>query len=144
MKLKLDDERMSDDFFEDTKILGIACSLKNYQFCWHIERTLNIPFATSADLQIGMEKNKRSYSFTVYEFIHPISSKEHFLYSNKHQGEFLLPELQHLDFIWLIRDPYNEVEEFNELQQRLRSIPGVQMVTEVPHEKIKSRDNLQR
>lgn len=144
MKLKLDDERMSDDFFEDTKILGIACPLKNYQFCWHIERTLNIPFATSADLQIGMEKNKRSYSFTVYEFIHPISSKEHFLYSNKHQGEFLLPELQHLDFIWLIRDPYNEVEEFNELQQRLRSIPGVQMVTEVPHEKIKSRDNLQR
>lgn len=144
MKLKLDDERMSDDFFEDTKILGIACSLKNYQFCWHIERTLNIPFATSADLQIGMEKNKRSYSFTVYEFIHPISSKEHFLYSNKHQGEFLLPELQHLDFIWLIRDPYNEAEEFNELQQRLRSIPGVQMVTEVPHEKIKSRDNLQR
>lgn len=79
MKLKLDDERMSDDFFEDTKILGIACPLKNYQFCWHVEKTLNIPFATSADLQIGMEKNKRSYSFTVYEFIHPITSKEHFL-----------------------------------------------------------------
>jgi len=144
MKLKLDDERMSDDFFEDTKILGIACLLKNYQFCWHVEKALNIPFATSADLQIGMEKNKRSYSFTVYEFIHPITSKEHFLYSNKHEGEFLLPELQHLDFIWLIRDPYNDLFEFNELQQRLRNIPGVQLVTEVPHERIKSRDNLQR
>lgn len=144
MKLKLDDERMSDDFFEDTKILGIACPLKNYQFCWHVEKMLNIPFATSADLQIGMEKNKRSYSFTVYEFIHPQTSKEHFLYSNKHEGEFLLPELQHLDFIWLIRDPHNDIDEFNELQQRLRKIPGVQMVTEVPHEKIKSRDNLQR
>ena len=144
MKLKLDDERMSDDFFEDTKILGIACPLKNYQFCWHVEKALNIPFATSADLQIGMEKNKRSYSFTVYEFIHPITSKEHFLYSNKHEGEFLLPELQHLDFIWLIRDPYNDLFEFNDLQQRLRNIPGVQLVTEVPHERIKSRDNLQR
>ena len=109
MKLKLDEERMSDDFFEDTKILGIACSLKNYQFCWHIEKMIHIPFATSADLQIGMEKNKRAYSFTVYEFIHPLTSKEHFLYSNKHEGEFLLPELQHLDFIWLIRDPYNEI-----------------------------------
>ena len=144
MKLKLDDERMSDDFFEDTKILGIACPLKNYQFCWHVEKTLNIPFATSADLQIGMEKNKRSYSFTVYEFIHPITAKEHFLYSNKHEGEFLLPELQHLDFIWLIRDPYNDLSEFNDLQQRLRNIPGVQLVTDVPHERIKSRDNLQR
>jgi hypothetical protein len=144
MKLKLDDERMSDDFFEDTRILGIACPLKNYQFCWHVEKTLNIPFATSLDLQIGMEKNKRSYSFTVYEFIHPITSKEHFLYSNKHEGEFLLPELQHLDFIWLIRDPYNYLVELNDLMQRLRTIPGVQLVTEVPHEKIKSRDNLQR
>jgi hypothetical protein len=144
MKLKLDDERMSDDFFEDTKILGIACPLKNYQFCWHVEKSLNIPFATSADLQIGMEKNKRSYSFTVYEFIHPITSKEHFLYSNKHEGESLLPELQHLDFIWLIRDPHNDQFEFNELQQRLRNIPSVQLVTEVPHERIKSRDNLQR
>ena len=144
MKLKLDDERMSDNFFEDTKILGIACPLKNYQFCWHVEKSLHIPFATSSDLQIGMEKNKRSYSFTVYEFIHPLTSKEHFLYSNKHEGEFLLPELQHLDFIWLIRDPYNDIDEFNDLQQRLRNIPGVQMVTEVPHEKIKSRDNLQR
>ncbi|MEY3153355.1 MAG: hypothetical protein RLZZ333_1952 [Bacteroidota bacterium] len=144
MKLKLDDERMSDDFFEDTRILGIACPLKNYQFCWHVEKTLNIPFATSLDLQIGMEKNKRSYSFTVYVFIHPITSKEHFLYSNKHEGEFLLPELQHLDFIWLIRDPYNDLVELNDLMQRLRTIPGVQLVTEVPHEKIKSRDNLQR
>lgn len=135
---------MSDDFFEDTRILGIACPLKNYQFCWHVEKTLNIPFATSLDLQIGMEKNKRSYSFTVYEFIHPITSKEHFLYSNKHEGEFLLPELQHLDFIWLIRDPYNDLVELNGLMQRLRTIPGVQLVTEVPHEKIKSRDNLQR
>jgi hypothetical protein len=144
MKLKLDDERMSDDFFEDTKILGIACPLKNYQFCWHVEKSLNIPFATSADLQIGMEKNKRSYSFTVYEFIHPITSKEHFLYSNKHEGESLLPELQHLDFIWLIRDTHNDQFEFNELQQRLRNIPSVQLVTEVLHERIKSRDNLQR
>jgi len=95
-------------------------------------------------LQIGMEKNRRSYSFTVYEFLHPISAKEHFLYSNKHDGEFLLPELQHLDFIWLVRDSFHDESYFNQLQQQLRSIPGVQLVTEVAHEKIKSRDNLQR
>ena len=33
---------------------------------------------------------------------------------------------------------------FQQIQQQLRSIPGVQLVTEVAHEKIKSRDNLQR
>jgi len=144
MKLRLDDDRMSDDFFEDTKILGIVCSLKNYHFCWHIEKNLQIHFKTSADLQIGMEKNKRSYSFTVYEYIHPVSSVEHFLYSNKHDGEFLLPELQHLDFIWLIRDSFHNELDFSMMQQQLKIIPGVQLVSEVPHDKIKSKDNLQR
>jgi len=144
MKLRLDDDKMSDNFFEDTRILGIACTLKNYQFCWHIEQTMLIDFQTSADLQIPMEKNKRSYSFTVYEFVDPISSKEHFLYSNKHEGEFLLPELQHLDFIWLVRDPFHNDEQLSLMQQQIRTIPGVQMVTEVPHDKIKSKDNLQR
>lgn len=144
MKLRLDDDQMSDHFFEDTRILGIVCTLKNYQFCWNIERLLQIDFRTAPDLQIPMEKNRRSYSFTVYEFIHSTSAKEHFLYSNKHDGEFLLPELQHLDFVWLVRDPFQDNEFFIKLQQQLRSISGVQMVIEVPHDKIKSRDNLQR
>lgn len=144
MKFKLDDDRMSDNFFEDTHILGISCSLKNYQFCWHIEKSIQIDFRTSVDLQIPMEKNRRSYSFTVYEYIHPITQKEHFLYSNKHDGEFLLPELQHLDFIWLIRDSFFDESEFMHLQQQIRNIPGVQLVSEVQHDKIKSKDNLQR
>ena len=141
MKLRLDDNRMSDNFFEDTRILGIACTLKNYHFCWHVDRLLQIGFQTSVDLQIPMEKNRRSYSFTVYEYIHQI---EHFLYSNKHEGEFLLPELQHFDFIWLIRDPFHDESAFSRIQLMIKEIPGVQLVAEVAHDKIKSKDNLQR
>lgn len=144
MKLRLNDDMLSDSFFEGTRILGIASTLKNYQLCWHLEKSMNIDFHTAIDLQIGMEKNRRSYSFTVYQFIHPVSQQQHFLYSNKHEGEFLLPELQHLDFIWLIRDDFFDESDFLLLQQGIRSIQGVQLVTEVQHEKIKSKDNLQR
>ena len=144
MKLRLDDNRMSDNFFEDTRILGIACTLKNYHFCWHVDRLLQIGFQTSVDLQIPMEKNRRSYSFTVYEYIPQIEQKEHFLYSNKHEGEFLLPELQHFDFIWLIRDPFHDESSFSRIQLMIKEIPGVQLVAEVAHDKIKSKDNLQR
>lgn len=144
MKLRLNDDMLSDSFFEGTRILGIASTLKNYQLCWHLEKSMNIDFHTAIDLQIGMEKNRRSYSFTVYQFIHPVSQQQHFLYSNKHEGEFLLPELQHLDFIWLIRDDVFDESDFLLLQQGIRSIQGVQLVTEVQHEKIKSKDNLQR
>jgi len=76
--------------------------------------------------------------------LHTISAKEHYLYSNKLDGEFLLPELQHLDFIWLVRDSFQDEQYFQQLHQQLKTIPGVQLVTEVAHEKIKSRDNLQR
>ena len=57
MKLKLNDDQMSDNFFEGTRILGIASTLKNYQLCFHIEKELFIDFRTSADLQIPLEKN---------------------------------------------------------------------------------------
>jgi len=135
---------MSDNFFEDTRILGIACTLKNYHFCWHVDRLLQIGFQTSVDLQIPMEKNRRSYSFTVYEYIHQTEQQEHFLYSNKHEGEFLLPELQHFDFNWLIRDPFHDESAFSRIQFMIKEIPGVQLVAEVAHDKIKSKDNLQR
>jgi hypothetical protein len=144
MKLKLNDDEMSDNFFEGTRILGIASTLKNYQLCFHIEKNLQIDFRTSADLQIPLEKNKRTYSFTVYEFVQPAIATEHFLYSNKNDGESFLPELQHLDFIWLLKGSFFENdEEFTKLQRQLRDITGIQLVTEVSHDKIKSRDNLQ-
>ena len=144
MKLKLDDDQMSDNFFEGTRILGIASTLKNYQLCFHIEKELFIDFRTSADLQIPLENNKRSYSFTVYEFVQPNIATEHFLYSNKNDGEALLPELQHLDFIWLLKGNHFFIDdEFSKLQQRLRVINGIQLVTEVSQDKIKSKDNLQ-
>ncbi len=142
MKHKLDIEQISDNFFEKTRILGIATSLKNYQFCYHIEKSIQINFQTSKDLQIPLEKNKRAYSFTVYEFYQSSFFVEHFLFSNKNDGESLLPELPHLDFIWLIKGDYIE-QNFITLQQQLKNINGVQLVTEVPQEKIKSRDNLQ-
>jgi hypothetical protein len=144
MKHRLNIEQISDNFFEGTRILGIVTTLKNYQLCYHIEKSMQIDFQTAKDLQIPLEKNKRSYSFTVYEFYQSSLVVEHFLYSNKNDGEPFLPELPHLDFIWLLKGDYYSIEQnFIILQQQLKNINGVQLVTEVPQEKIKSRDNLQ-
>jgi hypothetical protein len=144
MKHRLNIEQISDNFFEGTRILGIVTTLKNYQLCYHIEKSLQIDFQTSKDLQIPLEKNKRSYSFTVYEFYQSSLAVEHFLYSNKNDGEPFLPELPHLDFIWLLKgDYYANEENLITLHQQLKIINGIQLVTEVPQEKIKSRNNLQ-
>lgn len=144
MKHRLNLEQISDNFFENTRILGVVTTLKNYQLCYYIEKSMQIDFQTSQDLQIPLEKNRRLYSYTVYEFYQSSLAIEHFLYSNKNDGEPFLPELPNLDFIWLIKGDYYYIEQnFLTLQNQLKNITGVQLVTEVPQEKIKSKNNLQ-
>ena len=141
---KLDIIQISDNFFDSTRIIGITTTLKNYQLCYHIEKNLQIDFRTSVDLQIPLEKNRRSYSFTVYEYFQISYYTEHFLYSNKNDGEPFLPELPHLDFIWLLKgNHFLKNSEFSSFQNQLRNINGIQLVIEVPFDKIKSKDNLQ-
>ena len=143
MKLRLE-ESSSPDFFEGSYILGIVSTLKNYLFCWHIQHHLNIYFGTSEDMQINLVKNQRTYSFTVYEYSDPLSLDHYQLFTNKNDGEFLLPELQHLDYIWLFKGVNGNLLNFKKIQSLLKNIPGVQMVVDIDQSRIKSKNNLQR
>ena len=40
MKLRLNVEELNDDFFEDTRLLGITAPVKNYQFCLQLNNHL--------------------------------------------------------------------------------------------------------
>ncbi|MFZ1372171.1 MAG: IPExxxVDY family protein, partial [Ferruginibacter sp.] len=65
-----------------------------------------------------------------------------YLYNNQHDGEYLLPEFKHLDFLWLIKGDPIPVEDLKLLIQSIRSLPGVQLVTEMTNEKIKHKQHL--
>jgi len=143
MKLTLNTSDTNDLFFEDRRMLGIVCSLKNYVFCWHILNMLDLPFVTSAELQITLEKNKRSYIFTIYQCKRDLENIEHLLYSNKNDGEFLIPELQHFDYLWLIKNPFYSPDHILMIKKELSRINGVQLITELQLDKIKAKENLQ-
>ena len=66
------------------------------------------------------------------------------LFTNKNDGEFLLPELQHLDYIWLFKGVDGNIHNYKKIQSLLKSIPGVQMVVDIDQSRIKSKNNLQR
>ena len=66
----------------------------------------------------------------------------HYLYNNHNDGEFLLPEFKHLDFLWLAKGEEMENDELSALQQSLKLLPGVQLVNEMTHEKIKNKQHL--
>ena len=60
----------------------------------------------------------------------------------RYDGEFLLPEFRHLDFFWLLKGDAVSDELMIEMMDAIKSISGVQMVTELTHTKIKHREHL--
>ena len=142
MKLKMDNTQMLEEFFDGTKLLGIVAPVKGYQFCWQINQSLQVDFRINHDYEIQLEKKKRKYFFSVYVYTESNNSLSHFLYHNQFDGEYLLPEFKHLDYLWLLKGDVMKHEEISSLQQSIRTIPAVQLVTELTNDKIKNKEHL--
>jgi hypothetical protein len=94
MKLKLDQDWMTDEFFEGTRMIGIVASMKDYQLCWHLNQLLNFDFRNNTEIEIQLKKKTRSYYFSVFQYNEPNSALGHYLYNNQFDGEYLLPEFK--------------------------------------------------
>ena len=142
-KLLLDSEEMIREFFEDTRLLGIVAPVKDYQICWHLNNRLSMDLRVNKEIEIQLTRKKRNYFFSVYEFTEPAGTLSHYIYNNRFDGEYLLPEFRHLDFLWLMKGDAVTAEEI--LQQRIESVKaimGVQLVVELTNEKIKNKGHL--
>jgi hypothetical protein len=142
MKLKLDIDSLNEDFFEETRLLGIIAPVKNFQLCWQLNNLLGFNFRLNADIEIHLKKKTRSYYFNIYESKEPNSFLSHFLYHNQFDGEYLLPEFKHMDFLWLMKGDCVEDEKCNWIKQSVKTITGVQLVAELTNEQIKTKGNM--
>ncbi len=142
MKLTLDTKELTDCFFEDTRLLGIQAPIKDYQFCWQLNHITGYDFRNNNELEIQLQKKNRKYFFSVYEFAEQATCLKHYLYKNQCDGEYLLPEFKHLDFLWLLKDDVVADEKLQELIQSIRAVNGVQLVIELTNEKIKNKEHL--
>ena len=142
MKLKIDNTVLTDEFFEDTRLLGIVAPIKDYRFCWHLNQMLQFNFRINNSIEIQLNKKERTYFFSVYEYAEKGGTIKHYLYNNQFDGEYLLPEFKHLDFLWLIKDDVMHDDEVSGLISSIRTIPAVQLITEMTNEKIKNKQHL--
>ena len=142
MKLKLDVEELTESFFEDARLLGLVAPMKEYLLCLHLNNSLRFGFRNNNDIEIQLTKKRRTYFFCVYQYAEPNSSLNHYLYKNHFDGEYLLPEFRHLDFLWLMKGDSINDETMNGLINSIRTLNGVQLVTELTNEKIKNKGNL--
>jgi hypothetical protein len=142
MKLVLDPQALTDGFFEDTRLLGIMAPVKDYQFCWQLNNLMGMDFRINNEIEIQLTKKSRNYFFAVYEFPEPHTALTHYLYNNEFDGEYLLPEFKHLDFLWLMEgDPVGD-DKLQHIVNAIRTIKGVQLVVELTNEKIRNKEHL--
>jgi hypothetical protein len=142
MKLKLDLDELAEDFFHETRLLGIVAPIKDYQLCWHINQLLTIDFRNNNDIEIQLKRKKRDYYFAVFQYCEPTTSLVHYLYNNQFDGEYLLPEFRHLDFLYLLKGDVVAEDFFHQLTDTIKSINGVQLVMELAHDKIRNKGHM--
>lgn len=142
MKLRIDNETLAREFFEDSVLLGIVAPVKDYHLSWKLNQVLGFDFRINNDCEIQLKRKDRTYFFSIYEYSVPSTSLTHYLYNNQYDGEYLLPEFRHLDFLWLIKGEPVMLEEQKTLVQSIRSLEGVQLVIEMTNEQIKNKQHL--
>ena len=141
-KLRLNIEELNEDFFDDTRLLGITAPVKNYQFCLQLNNLLGYQFRLNPSLEIHLRRKDRSYYFSIYESKEPNSFLVHYLYHNQFDGEYLLPEFKHMDFLWLMKGDLVDDTKCNWIKQSVKNLVGVQLVAELTNEQIKNKGNM--
>lgn len=142
MKLALDNNELAEDFFSDASIMGIVAPIKDYRFCWLLNQAMNCDFRRNRSLEIEMIKKGRQYYFSIFDYSPPGHFIVHYIYNNQFDGEYLLPEFRHLDFLWLIKGSEIDKEYLMYLQNAIKNIQGVQLITELDRSKIKNKLHL--
>jgi hypothetical protein len=141
-KLILDNKELTQEFFENTRLLGIMAPIKDYQFCWHLNSITGLDFRVNHELEIKLIRRKRDYFFAVYAYNEPTRFLSHYIYNNQFDGEYLLPEFRHLDFLWLMKGDEVCEEALQETILAIRGINSVQLVAELAPDKILNKENL--
>ncbi len=142
MKLKLDIDELSEDFFRDTRLVGIVAPIKDYQFCWQLNQLFNIDLRKNNDIEIQLKRKNRDYYFAIFQYGEQANTLTHYLYNNQFDGEYLLPEFRHLDFLYLLKGDIVADDFINELMNTIKNIIGVQLVMELAHDKIRNKGHM--
>lgn len=142
MKLRLDLDELAEDFFRNSRLAGIVAPIKDYQLCWQLNQLLSIDLRNNNDIEIQLKRKRRDYYFAVFQYNEPNNSLVHYVYNNQFDGEYLLPEFRHLDFLYLLKGDVVADEFLNHLMDTIRKINGVQLVMELSHDKVRNKGHM--
>lgn len=137
----LDTTGMLEDFFFDATLIGIACSMPCYQFCWLVNESFGTDFEMVMEIEFKATCSSPDYFFPVYRYDLPLNGGELLIYSLKTGRKRLLPELKNLDYLWLIRGHASGASA-ESILAALQRLPQITLATRLRLEQLPSAKNL--
>jgi hypothetical protein len=121
--------------------VAITSQLKDYMFCYKINKQLGTDFSKITDLEMLFNADEDFFYFSRYFYLMPDSETEFYILANKGTEGFLVPEMNKVDFFLLIRK-YIDQEDLRGIINGLNKIQEVLVAAEVDPKKLKSKENL--
>lgn len=123
------------DYDYDFDLIGISCHLKDYRFCWILNRLLNQNLERQTEgISTGISTH------TLYHALCPETRTKLSLIVNRSKEGLFVPEQKQLDFLLVLRE--NALIEPDELVEVINSDPNVLMSYKIDPERIKSKELL--
>lgn len=120
---------------------GIVAHVKEYQLSWHFNKILGFDLKRGADMEIIHKKKNRTSLFSFFRYENDLDKWQVFVISNKHLGEYLLPEVKQADYFLIIKGEVSATQEAA-LFSKIKNIPIVQLIVKLEYHHLKSKENL--
>lgn len=125
----------------DFVLVAITTQLKDYMFCFKINKQLDTNFSKITDLELIFNTDEDPFYFSRYFYLMPGTEAELYILANKGTEGFLVPEMKTVDFFLLVQNYIHE-DDLKALIGGLNRIPEVLVAVEVDPKKLKSKENL--
>lgn len=135
------EKKIKNDLETGYRLAGVASSLKDYKFCYHLNQLLSCDFRKLKDVSFDSPDRSRHDLFGIFRAEREADEVCFTVFNNKTPGAILLPEVSNFDFIIRVDGKFPD-EKMKKLIEEMLRFPEVMMSAEIPLKKIKNRDRL--
>ncbi len=134
-KLILDQAYLEEEFFENSLMLGLVCPLASYKFIWQLQTFLQFDFQRNHDFDVEV----KGCHFPIFYLQEIDKMIEHFIFANRRQGVYLVPELKNIDYIWLLKGNNGLLPYRADIVEKLKKVSSIDSCFHVPIDSLKSK-----
>ncbi|MDH5603047.1 MAG: IPExxxVDY family protein [Cyclobacteriaceae bacterium] len=132
------------DFEFNFDLLGIISSARSYKLAWSINNALSLNLQSAEDIQLELAGPRM---VKIANYLHKTENSHFRLIKNKPVDSFgknnlpLLPELGHLDYLFLVEGETYPIT-IRDIFQKLKVINTIEYVVAIKVNELKSKENL--